>query len=161
MEHNLWTLFSAVARRVPERTAVVAGRDRVSYAALAERATRLGHVLAAHGLGHHTPRQQLERWQTGQDVVALYMLNGPEYLEAMFGCYAARTVPANVNYRYVADELAYLLNDCGGAAIIYHLRLAPVLAEALPRLARSPLLVHVDDGSGERPLASASVWRHY
>ena len=40
------------------------------------------------------------------DHVGLYLRNSVEHLEAMLACYKARAVPINVNYRYVADELA-------------------------------------------------------
>ena len=106
MEHNLWTPFEAVAAQVPDQLAVVSRAGRATYAELADRARRFGHVLAAHGLGHHVSRSELEPWETGQDFVGLYLLNGPEYLEATLGAYGARVAAANVNYRYVAEELA-------------------------------------------------------
>ena len=154
-EQNLWTVFSAVAARVPERIAIVSRGRRISYGELAERARRLANVLTAHGLGHHVARDQLEPWEAGQDFAGLYMLNGPEYLEATLASYGARVAPANVNYRYVADELEYLLRDAGTGAIVYHARFAPTLAQVLGRLDRQPLLLQVDDGSGEAMLPGA------
>ncbi len=41
----------------------------------------------------------------------MYLHNGNEYLESMLGAFKARVAPFNVNYRYVAEELRYLLND--------------------------------------------------
>jgi len=45
--------------------------------------------------------------------------------------FKARVAPFNVNYRYVAEELRYLLNDSGAEAIVVHSQFAPVLAEAV------------------------------
>ena len=48
---------------------------------------------------------------------------------AMVGAWKARVAPFNVNYRYVADELRYLLADAGATAIVVHSPFAPTLAE--------------------------------
>ena len=70
------------------------------------------------------------------------------------GAYRARVAPFNVNYRYVSDELVYLLDNAHAAAVMYHAQFGPVLAEALDKL--PPMrLIHVDDGSGVEPLPGA------
>jgi len=51
MELNLADLFEVVVDAVPDRTAVVAGDTRLTYAALDERANRLANHLAAQGVG--------------------------------------------------------------------------------------------------------------
>jgi 3-oxocholest-4-en-26-oate---CoA ligase len=155
VESNLWTIFNAVADAVPDRDAIVWRGRRWSYRDLQDRAQRLAAVLTAHGLGARTERTALSPWEAGQDLVGLYLLNGPEFLEANLGGYAARTAPFNVNYRYVADELTYLLEDASTAAIVYHARFSPTLAEVLPRLNRVPLLLQVADESGEALLPGA------
>src|SRR5206468_5067773 len=109
----------------------------------------------AAGLGCHRERTELEGWESGQDHVALYLYNCPEYLEGMIGAYKARTVPFNVNYRYVEDELLYLLKDASTRAVIYHASFAPMLAKVLERLPPMALLLQVDDGSGEPLLPGA------
>jgi 3-oxocholest-4-en-26-oate---CoA ligase len=106
LQFNLADLFERVADAVPERVAVVCAADRRTYAQLDERSTMLAHVLAAHGARPGTH-------------VALYMRNSIEHLEAMFACYKLRAVPINVNYRYVDDELAYLLDDADAVGIVH------------------------------------------
>ena len=49
-------------------------------------------------------RGELERWELGQDPVALVLHNCAEYLEAMLGCFRARAVPFNVNQHYRAGR---------------------------------------------------------
>ena len=141
MEFNLSQVVRAVAAAVPDRPAIVrSGTDQRTFAELVERSDRLAAVLAGAGLGAHRDRADLAPWESGQDHLALYLQNGPEYLEGMLGAYAARVAPFNVNYRYVAEELRYLLDDSGAAAIVYHSTFAPVLAEVradLPHL-RAP-----------------------
>ena len=55
---------------------------------------------ASRGLGLRQERDELERWELGQDPVALVLHNCAEYLEAMLGCFRARAVPFNVNQHY-------------------------------------------------------------
>ena len=71
MEYNLADLWEAVADAIPEREALVCGERRLTYAETEERANRLAHYLAAHGIGPG-------------DHVALLLYNGTEYLEG--GC---------------------------------------------------------------------------
>jgi 3-oxocholest-4-en-26-oate---CoA ligase len=155
VEHNVWTVFSAVAAAVPEREAIVWRDLRYTYADVTDRSHRVARLFASYGLGCSIERAELEPWQAGQDLVGLYLLNSPEYLECTLGGYAARVAPFNVNYRYVADELKYLIEDAGASALVYHGRFAPVLSTVLPELSRSPHLVQVADDSGNGLLPGA------
>jgi 3-oxocholest-4-en-26-oate---CoA ligase len=147
MAFTLADLNEAIAATIPDREAIVTATRRLTWGELASRSRRLAHLLASHGLGCRRERDQLLPWESGQDHVALYLYNGHEYLEAMIGAVKARAVPFNVNYRYVEDELVYLLRDAGPRAIIYHARFAPMLARVLPRLSTPILLLQVADAS--------------
>src|SRR6185295_3111860 len=148
-------LNEAIADAIPEREAIVTSERRLTWREFQLRTRRLGNLLAAAGLGCHRERGGLAPWESGQDHVGLYLYNGVEYLEGMVGAYKARAVPFNVNYRYVEDELLYLLRDAGTRAIIYHASFAPLLARVLPKLPPLVLLLQVDDGSGEPLLPGA------
>jgi len=145
----------ALADAIADREAIVTPTRRFSWRDFQVRSRRLGHLLAGAGLGCHRERAALAPWESGQDHVALYLYNGPEYLEGMIGAYKARTVPFNVNYRYVEDELLYLLRDAGTRAVIYHASFAPLLAKVLANLPPMALLLQVDDGGGEPLLPGA------
>ncbi|OBK90682.1 acyl-CoA synthetase [Mycolicibacter sinensis] len=158
MEFNLAQVFSAVASAIPDRDCVVFGDRRFSYAQIEGRARRLARVLHERGLGARRERSELAAHESGQSHLALYLANGNEYLEGMLGAYHARVAPFNVNYRYVADELVYLLADASAEAIMYHARFAPTLAEALAQAGDqlpAMLLIHIDDDSGNDPLPGA------
>ncbi len=158
MEFNLAQVFSAVAAAHPDRDCVVFGDRRFSFAQIDDRAHRLARALHGWGLGVRRERAELAGHESGQSHLALYLANGNEYVEGMLGAYLARVAPFNVNYRYVADELVYLLTNAATEAIMYHARFAPTLAEALElagdRLPDLPL-IHVDDDSGNDPLPGA------
>lgn len=151
-----WEMFDGVAQAVPERTAVAWRGRHLTYGELAQRARQVANVLDGHGLGSVTPRARLAGWESGQDHVGLYLHNGPEYLEATMGANAARAVPFNINYRYVEDELVYLLDDADTAALVYHAAFVPRLGAVLPRLRRQPLLLQVADESGHELLPGAT-----
>ena len=51
----------------------------------------------------------LERWECGQDRVALIMYNDL-YPDMVIGCLKARTVPVNVNHHYTPREIGDLLD---------------------------------------------------
>ena len=156
MEFNLAQVFSAVAAANPERDCIVFGHRRFTFAQTDERARRFARALHSWGLGAQRERSELAPYESGQSHLGLYMANCNEFLEAMLGAYKARVAPFNVNYRYVADELVYLLGNARADAVMYHARFAPTLAEALEE-GRLPAarLIHVDDGSGIDPLPGA------
>ena len=72
----------------------------------------------------------------------------PSTSEAMLGAWRARVAPFNVNYRYVKNELQYLLADSGATALIYHAAFAQRVGEVLPDLPRLRVLIQIADDSG-------------
>jgi acyl-CoA synthetase (AMP-forming)/AMP-acid ligase II len=159
MEFNLADLFELVANRVPDRLALVAGDRRLTFRELDERATRFANYLVDIGV------------EPGQHV-GIYSVNRAEWVEAMFGCYKARAVPINVNYRYVAEELRYLFDNADLVALVYEAEFGPLVAAVLPALPQLEHLVVLDDGSGtvteelaaveyEHALESASPAREF
>ncbi|MGH9275981.1 MAG: acyl-CoA synthetase [Acidimicrobiales bacterium] len=155
MEFNLAQVHEAVAAAVPDRECIVWRDRRLTYAEVTDRSRRLANHLLARGLEVDTERDALSGHETGQAHLACYLHNGNEYLEAMLGAYKARVAPFNVNYRYVAEELRYLLNDSGAQAIVFHSAFADGLAEVLPDLPRLTVLLQVDDGTGGELLPGA------
>lgn len=102
---NLADLFEVVADACPDRLALVAGETRLTYRELDERANRAAHALVAAGL------------RPG-DHVGIYARNRAEWMEAMIGAFKARTVPINVNFRYVEDELTYVFDNADLKALV-------------------------------------------
>jgi acyl-CoA synthetase (AMP-forming)/AMP-acid ligase II len=156
VERNFADVFEVAADAVPDREAVVCGDRRLTYADLEARANRLAHHLAGAGIGRG-------------DHVACYLPNGPEYLEAMLAAHKLRAATVNVNWRYVAQELGYLLADSDAKAIVYDTRFGPTLAQVagdLPLL-RSRLVVGPSEGDVpgatgyEEALAASSPARDF
>ncbi len=148
MSFALGPMNEAVSAAVPDRIAIIHRDRRLTYAQVAERSRRLANFLLSRGITCHTERAGLKNWESGQDHVALYMYNCPEYVESMLATWKARAAQFNVNYRYVREELEYLLNDADAKAIIYHGCFAPIVQEIRDRIPTLKLLIQVDDGSG-------------
>jgi acyl-CoA synthetase (AMP-forming)/AMP-acid ligase II len=127
MELNLADLFESLVDVIPDRLAVVAGDTRLSYRALDERANRLANALAARGVGKG-------------DHLGLYLYNGVEFIEAVLAAFKLRAVPINVNYRYVEDELAFLLKNADCKVAVFSHDLAPRMAAVKAKDGALPLL---------------------
>ena len=133
-EFSVAEVHEAIAATRPDELCLVFRDRRLTWADVTDRTRRLANHLIGCGLGCHTERQHLQGHESGQDHLAIYLHNGNEYLEGMLGAFKARVAPFNVNYRYVAEELRYLLTDSNAAAIVVHSAFAPTLAEVLPDL---------------------------
>ncbi len=136
MEPHFATIWEAVADAVADRDAVVQGGRRYSWADFDQRSGRFATALSAAGL-------------TADSKVALYLYNSPEYLEAQFGAFKMRGVPVNVNYRYLDDELTYLLENSDSEALVFHRSLGEHVARVAPNVEKLRLLVEVNDTGGE------------
>ena len=133
-------------------------RDRrLTRADVATRTDALARWFADRGLGCRVERPALAGHASGQDHLAVYLQNRPEYLESMLAAWKARVAPFNVNYRYVADELRYLLGDAGASAIVVQSCFAPTLAAVLPSLPQLRVIVQVPDET-EHGLLPGAVW---
>jgi acyl-CoA synthetase (AMP-forming)/AMP-acid ligase II len=79
-------------------------------------ANRVAHTLVGRGI------------RPG-DHVGVYSRNRAEYVEALFGCWKCGAIPVNINWRYVATELAYVVDDAEIVLMIAEDEYVPLLAE--------------------------------
>ncbi len=145
MDFNLAAVNEAIAEVIPDREAIVFRDRRFTYADFNDRTRRFANLLIGHGLGCHTERSGLRDWESGQDHLGLYLYNGNEYLEGMLGAYKARVAPFNVNYRYVDEELVYLLNNAKTRALLYHSSLAEHVSHVRDQVPSLEVLIQVND----------------
>ncbi len=155
MSFDLSTVFHTVAETIPDREVLIWRDRRLTYAQMDARIDGIAHYLVEQGLGCHAERDSLENHQSGQDHIGLYLRNGNEYLEAMVAGYRARVAPFNVNYRYVEEELLYLLADAKAKALVYAAEFAPHVQAIRGRLPDLTVLIQVADDSGNDLLPDA------
>ncbi|MDF2366339.1 MAG: acyl-CoA synthetase [Sneathiella sp.] len=143
---HLPQVLDCIAATVPERTAIVCRDKRWTFAEFTERSNRLANALLELGFGCSRERSELQDWESGQDLLAVYLHNSNEYLEAMLGAFKARLAPFNVNYRYVEEELVYLLNNAGARVIVYQRSFGEKLAAIRAQVPSLTCFIEIDDG---------------
>jgi 3-oxocholest-4-en-26-oate---CoA ligase len=133
VEFHYATVWEGMADAIPDATALVQGPVRRSWREFDDRAARLAAALVQAGAG------------TGSKV-GLFLYNAPEFMESYFAALKIRAVPFNVNYRYVENELVYLLDNADTEVLVFHSSFAERVAQILPQLPGITLAVSVDDG---------------
>ena len=161
VEFNLARVIEAVAEAYPERVALVHKGTEVAFPDLVRRYRTLGSAISAAGIGCQTERPKLPGHESGQDHIALYLNNEFEYLESMLGGWAARAATFNVNHRYMADELLYLMADSKAKAVIVNSAYAPNLEQVLPQLPAIKLIVQVPDESNNDLIDGAIFYNDF
>jgi len=127
-------VLESVADSMTERTAIVQGDRRRTWGEFDDRAARLAGALRELGLGPDSK-------------VASYTYNSNEYVEGLYATFKLRGVPVNVNYRYLEDELAYLLDNSDTEVVLFHGSLAEQVSAVRDRLPQLRAVVQIDDGS--------------
>jgi fatty-acyl-CoA synthase len=105
------------AHKIPDTVALRFEGNGRTYAELDERVTRLARALQQRGVG------------TG-DRLAVLALNGMEAWEAYLAGVRLGAIVVPVNFRLVADEVAYVLADSGATALVVDAALAGVATKA-------------------------------
>ena len=108
-------------QQYPQRTAVVCGEERFTYAQFAERAARLAGALRKAGV------------QAG-DRVAFLSTNCHRLLEAYYGVVEAGAALLPLNIRLAPQELAYVLNDSGARVLFYQKRFLELVGSLRPHI---------------------------
>ena len=133
---NLATAWEAIADEIGDKPALSLAGKHTSWTDFDDRASRLATTLKNNGLKHDSK-------------VVLYLYNGPEYSEAQYATFKIRGVPANANYRYLGDELAYILNNSDAEAIFFDHTLAERVEIAYPQCPQLKVAIQV--GGEETP----------
>ncbi|WP_415921670.1 AMP-binding protein [Tateyamaria sp. SN6-1] len=118
-----------------DRTAVVYGAHRVTYAQYHERCTRLASALAGMGV------------EPG-DVVATLIPNLPAQAEAHFGVPACGAVLNTINTRLDVDTVAYILEHGGAKAVLVDPQFLGLAEAAVTAMTGpTPQLIEVADAA--------------
>ena len=98
MNLNYATVVEAMADKLSDEPCLIYGDTVTSYREFDERSARISSILADHGLQKDSK-------------VGLFLYNCKEYMEGTLAAFKLRAIPININYRYVGEELIYLLSD--------------------------------------------------
>lgn len=140
------TTWEAIAAAYPDDVALIHGTCVRSWREFDDRAGRLAAAMTAAGVG-------------AGDTVAIDLYNCNEYLETFFAALKIRAVPANVNYRYLDDEMRQLLDQAEARALVHHASFADRVAPAVAALPGLRLVVEVDDlGGSHQPAGPTQAY---
>jgi acyl-CoA synthetase (AMP-forming)/AMP-acid ligase II len=133
-ETHFATIWEQIADQQPEAPAVVCGNTTRNWREYEDRAARIAAFLSSRGASSDTK-------------VGLYLHNCNEYLECQFGVMKMRGVTINVNYRYLEEELIYLLDNSDSEVVVYQACYAPRIEAIRARLPNVHTYIRVDDDS--------------
>ncbi|MEL0236493.1 MAG: acyl-CoA synthetase [Gammaproteobacteria bacterium] len=136
MEFNAADIFEGVVDRVPDREAIVHGSTRLTYKELDARSNKAANALKKLGIkkGSH---------------IGIYAFNCVEWLEIMLGAYKLCAIPININYRYVEEELKYLIENADMEAIFYHKQFSRKLENIKGQLPLLKSFICINDHSDD------------
>ncbi|MCP4667830.1 MAG: AMP-binding protein, partial [Deltaproteobacteria bacterium] len=117
-EPTVARLFEAQAAARPAATAVVYGDQRLTYGELNARANRLGHRLAALGVGPDV-------------LVGLYLERSAAMVVAVLATLKAGGAYLPLDLAYPPERLAFMLEDAAAPVVITTRQLAATLPEGL------------------------------
>jgi long-chain acyl-CoA synthetase len=112
--------FETTCKRLPEKLALVAGDERMSYGELALRVDALTCLLQARGVRRG-------------DRVALFLENSIEFAVAVHAVLKAGAVFVPISALTKADKLAYMLGDTRASVLLTQAHLADVWRDAIAR----------------------------
>lgn len=101
----LQTTLQHSAERLPHKTALVVGPDRITYRQLWETSVRLSNVLRDRGVRRG-------------DRVAIFLDNTWQCVVAVYGTLLADAAFVIINPQTKVDKLIYILNDCSATAMV-------------------------------------------
>jgi len=133
VEFNAADIFEGVVDRIPDREAVVLGETRLTYIELDSRANKAANALKKLGIkkGSH---------------LGIYAFNCIEWLEIMLGAYKLCAIPININYRYVEEELKYLIDNADMEAIFFHKQFSTKIKNISADLPLLKNYISIEDG---------------
>ena len=125
----------------PQRTAIIYGAFRATWAEAYARCRRLASALSKRGIG------------VG-DTVAVMLPNIPPMVDAHFGVAMTGAVLNTLNTRLDAETIAFMLDHGEAKVLITDREFSPTIKRALEHVAKRPVVIDVDDpayaGPGER-----------
>jgi 3-oxocholest-4-en-26-oate---CoA ligase len=135
---NFADVWETVAEEIPDSPALVHGSHTLTWREFDQRADNVGRWLLGAGVAE-------------QDKLALYLYNGPEYLESTYAAYKIGMVPINTNYRYAYDELVYLWENADAVAVVFHGVFVDRIEGIRDRVPTVRSWLWVDDGTATCP----------
>ena len=96
---------------------------------------------------NNVARWLLEHGATMGDKGGFYMRNQPEYIEGLAASCKGRLTHVNVNYRYLDDELVYIIDNSDSTVVLFDIEFRDNVIRVKDRLPSVKIWVEVGGGS--------------
>ena len=133
---NIATAWEAISDQIGDLTAIYSSENSESWEEFEKRSASLAKTFSEKGLKRDSK-------------VAFYCYNGSEYLEGQFAAFKIRAIHANVNYRYLDDELAYILNNADAEALLFDSSLTERVDSVRSRCPKLKVFLRIGEGPSE------------
>ncbi|MCX2934434.1 AMP-binding protein [Mycobacterium sp. CVI_P3] len=141
--HHYVASLRHFAHQRPADIAISTPARSVTFAELLAHAESLASYLTTRGVARDTP-------------VAVMAANSAELIEGFYAALVLGALPANVNPRYTAHEVRYVLENCSAAAVLFDAASAPALAEAVSGMGQPPFVLEMAGTSWKAALDSGA-----
>ena len=128
---SVWEMISDI---IPDNDALISGDEVISWRGYDLKSSKIATALTDAGL-------------SANSKAGLYLNNSNEYLIGQNAIFKIGGVPINVNYRYVAEELVYLLDNSDSEAVFYHACYSSRIKEIADLLPNIKAWIEVADGT--------------
>jgi long-chain acyl-CoA synthetase len=132
---NVSHMIRSHVAETPNKTAIIFGDCRISYAQLDEQITRMAHGVTKMG------------YKKG-DVLSIFLPSRPELVIAYLGAVRAGVTVNLVNAMLQKTEAAYILNDCGSRGILTDSKRLPIVEAARAEVKALEHVVVIETGHG-------------
>ena len=130
MEMHFASIWEEISDLIPNEPVLICEENIKTWKEFDERSARLANFLESKSL-------------KADSKVGLYLHNSNEYLEAQFSAFKIEGVPINVNYRYVEEELIYLLDNSDAEAVFFQSCYAERISKIANKLPKIKVFVQV------------------
>ena len=128
---SVWEMISDI---IPDNQALICEDEVILWKDYDMQSSKIATALSNAGL-------------SANSKAGLYLNNSNEYLIGQNAIFKIGGVPINVNYRYVAEELIYLLDNSDSEAVFYHACYSSRIKEIADSLPNIKVWIEVADGS--------------
>ena len=130
------TFLTRTAFVHPQRTSVIHGKRRWTWAETFERCCKLASALSKRGIGKG-------------DTVSILALNIPAILEAHFGVLMTGAVLNTINVRLESETLANIFEHAETKVLLTDREFSPLIKKTLAKVKRKILVIDIDDPETE------------
>ena len=130
MEMHFASIWEEISDLIPNEPVLICEENIKTWKEFDERSARLANFLESKSL-------------KADSKVGLYLHNSNEYLEAQFSAFKIEGVPINVNYRYVEEELIYLLDNSDAEAVFFQSCYAERISKIANKLPKIKVFIQV------------------